>query len=38
MAGVGFFKYIRHTVKFALFVYFPLALALLALAVGVDYR
>ncbi|MCX5792894.1 MAG: hypothetical protein NTY45_11880 [Elusimicrobia bacterium] len=38
MAGVGFFKYIRHTVKFALFVYFPLALAMLALAVAVNYR
>jgi uncharacterized ion transporter superfamily protein YfcC len=38
MAGVGFFKYIRHTAKFAVFVYVPTALALLSIAVLVGYR
>jgi uncharacterized ion transporter superfamily protein YfcC len=38
MAGVGFFKYIRHTAKFAVLVYIPTALILLAIAVLVDYR
>ena len=38
MAGVGFFKYIRHTVKFAMFVYFPVALVMLAVAVAINYR
>jgi len=38
MAGVGFFKYIRHTAKFAVFVYVPTALILLSIAVLLDYR
>jgi uncharacterized ion transporter superfamily protein YfcC len=38
MAGVGFFKYIRHTAKFAVFVYVPTALVLLSIAVLLDYR
>jgi uncharacterized ion transporter superfamily protein YfcC len=38
MAGVGFFKYIRHTAKFAVLVYVPTALILLSIAVLLDYR
>jgi uncharacterized ion transporter superfamily protein YfcC len=38
MAGVGFFKYIRHTAKFAVFVYVPTALVVLSIAVLLDYR
>jgi uncharacterized ion transporter superfamily protein YfcC len=38
MGGVGFFKYIRHTAKFAVFVYVPTALLVLSLAVLLDYR
>jgi uncharacterized ion transporter superfamily protein YfcC len=38
MAGVGFFKYIRHTAKFAVFVYIPTALVLLSIAVLLGYR
>ena len=38
MAGVGFFKYVRHTAKFAVFVYVPTALVLLSTAVLLDYR
>jgi uncharacterized ion transporter superfamily protein YfcC len=38
MAGVGFFKYIRHTAKFAVLVYVPTALLMLSIAVLLDYR
>jgi uncharacterized ion transporter superfamily protein YfcC len=38
MGGVGFFKYIRHTAKFAVLVYVPTALVLLSIAVLVGYR
>jgi uncharacterized ion transporter superfamily protein YfcC len=38
MGGVGFFKYIRHTARFAVFVYVPTALVLLSIAVLLDYR
>ena len=38
MGGVGFFKYIRHTAKFAVLVYIPTALVMLFLAVLLDYR
>ena len=38
MAGVGFFKYVRHTAKFAVLVYVPTALVLLTVAVLVGYR
>jgi uncharacterized ion transporter superfamily protein YfcC len=38
MAGVGFFKYVRHTAKFAVLVYVPTALLLLTVAVLLDYR
>jgi uncharacterized ion transporter superfamily protein YfcC len=38
MAGVGFFKYIRHTAKFAVLVYVPTALVVLSIAVLIDYR
>jgi uncharacterized ion transporter superfamily protein YfcC len=38
MAGVNFFKYIRASAKFAVFVYVPVALILLALAVQLGYR
>lgn len=38
MAGVGFFKYIRHTAKFAVLVYVPTALLMLSIAVLIDYR
>jgi uncharacterized ion transporter superfamily protein YfcC len=38
MAGVGFFKYIRHTAKFAVLVYVPTALVLLSIAVLLGYR
>jgi len=38
MAGVGFFRYIRHTAKFAVLVYVPTALVLLSIAVLLDYR
>ena len=38
MAGVGFFKYIRHTAKFAVLVYLPTALLMLSVAVAVGYR
>jgi uncharacterized ion transporter superfamily protein YfcC len=37
MAGVNFFKYIRAAAKFAVFVYVPTALLLLALAVTIGY-
>jgi uncharacterized ion transporter superfamily protein YfcC len=38
MAGVSFFKYIRAAAKFAILVYVPTALLLLALAVKIGYR
>jgi uncharacterized ion transporter superfamily protein YfcC len=38
MGGVGFFKYVRHTAKFAVLVYVPTALVLLSIAVLLDYR
>jgi uncharacterized ion transporter superfamily protein YfcC len=38
MAGVGFFKYVRHTAKFAVLVYVPTALLLLTVAVLLGYR
>lgn len=38
MAGVGFFKYIRYTAKFAVFVYFPVAIIMLTLAVLLNYQ
>jgi len=38
MAGVNFFKYIKAAAKFAVFIYVPAALILLALAVQLDYR
>jgi uncharacterized ion transporter superfamily protein YfcC len=38
MGGVGFFKYVRHTAKFAVLVYVPTALLMLSIAVLVDYR
>ena len=38
MAGVNFFKYIKAAAKFAVLVYVPAALVLLALAVALDYR
>jgi uncharacterized ion transporter superfamily protein YfcC len=38
MAGVGFFRYIRHTAKFAVLVYVPTALLLLTVAVLLGYR
>jgi uncharacterized ion transporter superfamily protein YfcC len=38
MAGVSFFKYIRAAAKFALLVYVPTALLLLALAVKIGYK
>ncbi len=38
MAGVSFFKYIKAAAKFAVLVYVPTALLLLALAVKMGYR
>jgi uncharacterized ion transporter superfamily protein YfcC len=38
MAGVKFFKYIRHTAKFAVLVYFPTALLMLLIAVVIKYK
>jgi uncharacterized ion transporter superfamily protein YfcC len=38
MGGVGFFKYIRHTAKFAVLVYVPTALVLLSIAVAIDWQ
>jgi uncharacterized ion transporter superfamily protein YfcC len=38
MAGVNFFKYIKASAKFAVLVYVPVALLLLALAVQMGYR
>jgi uncharacterized ion transporter superfamily protein YfcC len=38
MAGVKFFKYVRYTAKFAVFVYIPLALVMLLLAVLLRYH
>jgi uncharacterized ion transporter superfamily protein YfcC len=38
MAGVSFFKYIKAAAKFAVLVYVPTALLLLALAVKIGYR
>lgn len=38
MAGVGFFKYVRHTAKFAVFVYVPTALVMLLISVLTHYR
>jgi uncharacterized ion transporter superfamily protein YfcC len=37
MAGVNFFRYIKASAKFAVFVYVPAALALLAIAVAIGY-
>jgi uncharacterized ion transporter superfamily protein YfcC len=37
MAGVSFFRYIKAAAKFAVFVYVPVALVLLALAVQFGY-
>jgi uncharacterized ion transporter superfamily protein YfcC len=38
MGGVSFFKYIRHTAKFAVLVYIPTALVMLLVAVLLDYH
>jgi len=38
MAGVNFFKYIKAAAKFAVFIYVPVALLLLALAVQLGYQ
>ncbi|MDH3198902.1 MAG: hypothetical protein OEO21_11755 [Candidatus Krumholzibacteria bacterium] len=38
MAGVNFFKYIKASAKFAVLIYVPTALLLLALAVTLDYQ
>ncbi len=38
MAGVSFFRYVRHTAKFAVFVYIPLALLMLLVAVLIGYH
>ncbi len=38
MGGVGFFPYVRHTAKFAVFVYVPTALVMLSIAVLIGYR
>jgi uncharacterized ion transporter superfamily protein YfcC len=38
MAGVNFFKYIKASAKFAVLIYVPAALLLLALAVKLDYQ
>lgn len=38
MAGVNFFRYIKAAAKFAVFVYVPAALVLLALAVMLGYQ
>ena len=38
MAGVNFFKYIKASAKFAVLVYVPVALLLLALAVQLGYQ
>ena len=38
MAGVNFFRYIRHTAKFAVFIYVPTALVLLLVSVLVKYN
>jgi len=38
MAGVNFFRYIKAAAKFAVLVYVPTALLLLALAVKIGYR
>jgi len=38
MAGVNFFRYIKAAAKFAVLVYVPAALILLALAVMLDYQ
>jgi uncharacterized ion transporter superfamily protein YfcC len=38
MAGVNFFKYIKAAAKFAVFVYVPVALILLALAAQLGYQ
>jgi uncharacterized ion transporter superfamily protein YfcC len=38
MAGVNFFKYIKASAKFAVFVYVPTVLVLLALAVKMGYQ
>ena len=37
MAGVSFFKYIKAAAKFAVFVYVPVALLLLSLALKIGY-
>jgi uncharacterized ion transporter superfamily protein YfcC len=38
MGGVRFFSYVRHTAKFAVLVYVPTALLVLAAAVALGYR
>jgi uncharacterized ion transporter superfamily protein YfcC len=38
MAGVNFFRYIKASAKFAVFVYVPTALVLLFVAVEIGYR
>lgn len=38
MAGVNFFKYVKASAKFAVLIYVPAALLLLALAVQLDYQ
>lgn len=38
MAGVGFFKYIRYTAKFAVLIYVPTALVMLLIAVLMNYK
>lgn len=38
MAGVQFFKYIRHTAKFAVFVYLPLTLVMLLVSILLHYH
>jgi len=38
MAGVKFFRYVRHTAKFAIFVYVPMALVMLLISVLIGYH
>jgi uncharacterized ion transporter superfamily protein YfcC len=38
MAGVKFFRYVKHTAKFALFVYVPVALVMLLVSVLIGYH
>ena len=38
MAGVNFFRYIRHTAKFAVLIYVPVALVMLLISVLIHYH